>query len=270
TAMKLTADGRARVLNNGVPMPLLGLGVWQLRPGPATEQAVLWAFEAGYRHVDTAALYRNEESVGAAVRRSGLPREEVFVATKFHPRDPDPERSIQQSLRLLGMDYVDLYLWHWPSGNPTRHWAAFERIAGRGQARAVGVSNFGVDGLGALLRAAGMPPAVNQVEFSPFEYRRALLEACERAGVLLEAYSPLTRGRDLRHPTALAIARRHSRTPAQVLLRWAVQRGIPVIPKSGNRERIIENAQIFDFALTDEDMAALDALDRTRGTGSAH
>jgi 2,5-diketo-D-gluconate reductase A len=267
--LPLTADGRSRVLANGVEMPLLGLGVWQLRAGWPTEQAVRWALAAGYRHVDTATLYGNEESVGAALREAGLPREQVFVATKFHPRDPDPERSVEASLRLLGLDHVDLYLWHWPSGDPTRHWAAFERIAARGLARAVGVSNYGVGQLDALLAAAGLPPAVNQVEFSPFRYRRALLEACERAGVLLEAYSPLTRGQDLRHPTVRAVAERHGRTPAQVMLRWAVQRGIPVIPKSGDRGRIAENARLFDFALGEQDMAALDALDRTGGTGEA-
>lgn len=267
--MTLTADGRARVLDNGVEMPLLGLGVWQLRAGRPTEQAVLWAFEAGYRHVDTARLYRNEQSVGAAVRASGLPREELFLATKFHPRDPDPERAVEESLRLLDVDYVDLYLIHWPSGDPRRGWDAMERIAERKLARAVGVSNYGTDQLAALLASARVPPAVNQVEFSPFQYRRALLQACEQAGVVLEAYSPLTRGRDLRDPRVREVAHRVGRTPAQVLLRWAVQRGIPVIPKSGNRERIVENSKIFDFTLAQEDMAALDALDRTGGTGSA-
>ena len=268
--MRLTADGRSRLLSNGTEMPLLGLGVWQLRAGRPTERAVIWALEAGYRHVDTAKLYRNEESVGAAIRSSGLPREEVFVATKFHPRDPDPGRSVQESLRLLGLEYVDLYLVHWPVGDPRRHWGAFERLAGRGLARAVGVSNCGADQLAALLGSASVPPTVNQIEVNPFQYRRALIVACERAGVVPEAYSPLTRGADLRNRTVAAVAERHGRTPAQVLLRWAVQRGIPVIPKSGNRDRIAENARIFDFALADQDMAALDALDRTGGTGSAH
>jgi diketogulonate reductase-like aldo/keto reductase len=261
----LTDDGRARVLNNGVQMPLLGLGVWQIPNGPETEQAVRWALEAGYRHVDTAALYRNEESVGKAVRAAGLPREELFVATKFRPRDPDPERALEHSLRLLGLDHVDLYLWHWPSGSPTRHWPAFERIAGRGLARAVGVSNFSAGQVEALSEA-DVPPAVNQVEFSPFQFRRALWEACERLGVVLEAYSPLTRGHDLDDKAIAAVAERHGRTPAQVLLRWGVQRGIPVIPKSANRERIAENARIFDFTLSEEEMAQLDRLDRTGGT----
>jgi len=263
---RLSQDGRARLLANGVPMPLLGLGVWQLRAGRETEQAVRWALEAGYRHVDTATLYQNEQSVGAAVRASGVPREEVFVATKFHPREPDPQRALEGSLRLLGLDYVDLYLWHWPAGDATRHWPAFERIAGRGLARAVGVSNFSAGQLAAL-RGAGVPPAVDQVEFSPFQFRRALLSACDASGVVLEAYSPLTRGHDLRHPVVAAVAERHGRTPAQVLLRWAVQRGIPVIPKSGNRDRIAENARIFDFTMSAQAMAELDGLDRT-GAGS--
>jgi len=249
-------------------MPLLGLGVWRLRAGRPTEQAVRWALEAGYRHVDTARLYRNEESVGAAIAAAGVPREELFVATKFHPRDPDPERAAEQSLRLLGLDHVDLYLIHWPAGDPRRHWDAMERVAQRGLARAVGVSNYDAGELAALLGST-VPPTVNQVEFSPFQYRRALLRACEEAGVQLEAYSPLTRGRDLRSPRVTDVADRVGRTPAQVLLRWAVQRGVPVIPKSGNRDRIVENAAIFDFSLSDEDMAALDGLDRTGGTDSA-
>lgn len=263
--MTLTEDGRARVLNNGVPMPLLGFGVWQIANGRETEQAVRWALEAGYRHIDTATLYRNEESVGKAVAASGLAREELFVATKFHPRDPDPEQAIEQSLRLLGLDFVDLYLWHWPAGGATKHWPAFERIAGRGLARAVGVSNFSADQVGALA-GADVPPAVNQVEFSPFQFRRKLWEACEGYGVVLEAYSPLTRGYDLGDKVIAGVAERAGRTPAQVLLRWAVQRGIPVIPKSANQGRVTENAAIFDFTLTDDDLAALDRLDRTGGT----
>jgi diketogulonate reductase-like aldo/keto reductase len=261
----LTDDGRARVLNNGVQMPLLGFGVWQIANGRETEQAVRWALEAGYRHIDTATLYRNEESVGKAVAASGLAREELFVATKFHPRDPDPERAVEQSLRLLGLDFVDLYLWHWPSGGATKHWPAFERIAKRGLARAVGVSNFSADQVGALADA-DVPPAANQVEFSPFQFRRRLWEACEGYGVVLEAYSPLTRGHDLGDKVIAGVAERAGRTPAQVLLRWAVQRGIPVIPKSANQGRITENAAIFDFTLTDDDLAALDRLDRTGGT----
>jgi diketogulonate reductase-like aldo/keto reductase len=264
----LTEDGTGRVLSNGVTMPLLGLGVWQIPDGRQTEQAVRWALESGYRHIDTATLYRNERSVGRAVRDSGVPREELFVATKFHPRDPDPERAVEGSLRLLGLDYVDLYLWHWPSGSATRHWPAFERVARRGLARAVGVSNFSADQL-ARLDGADVPPTVDQVECSPFQFRAALLAACEASGVVLEAYSPLTRGHDLANPVIGRIAQRHGRTPAQVLLRWAVQRDVVVIPKSLREERIRANAQIFDFELSVMDMGALDALDETGGTGEA-
>ena len=267
--MPLTADGRARVLSNGVEMPLLGLGVWQIPDGRPTEQAVIAALDAGYRHIDTARLYRNERGVGAGLRGAAVPREEVFVATKFRPSDPDPERAAEESLRLLGVDYVDLYLVHWPTGDPRRHWDGIERIAARGLARAVGVSNYSADQLAVLLAATTVAPQVNQVEFSPFHYRRRLLEACEAVGVLLEAYSPLTRGHDLHNRTVREVADRHGRTPAQVLLRWAVQRGVPVIPKSRNPERIRENAAIFDFTLTDAEMAALDALDRTGGSASA-
>lgn len=267
--MPLTADGRARALSNGVEMPLLGLGVWQIRDGDATERAVAAALEAGHRHIDTARLYRNERSVGDGLKASGVDRSEVFVATKFRPRDDDPQVEVEESLRLLGLDHVDLYLVHWPTGDPRKFWDGFEKIAARGLARAVGVSNYSADQLTTLLGATATPPTVNQVEFSPFQYRRALLDACEAAGVLLEAYSPLTRGTDLRDPRIGAVADRVGRTPAQVLLRWAVQRGVPVIPKSQNPGRIAENAQVFDFTLADEDMAALDALDRTGGTASA-
>jgi diketogulonate reductase-like aldo/keto reductase len=255
-------------LANGVEMPLLGLGVWRIPPR-ATARAVRWAFEAGYRHVDTATMYRNEEGVGEAVRTSGLPREEVFLTTKFLPESSEPERELATSLHRLGVDYVDLYLIHWPSGAPTRYWAQFEALAERGLARAVGVSNYGASAVRELVEHAGIPPAVNQVEFNPFTYRRKLLDACRGAGVLVEAYSPLMRGRDLSHRTILAVAGKHGRTPAQVVLRWALQRGTAVIPKSGDRSRMRSNAQVFDFTLDEDDLAALDALDRTGGTDSA-
>jgi len=250
-------------------MPLLGLGVWQAAEGAQTTRAVGWALEAGYRHIDTAQVYGNERSVGEALRASGVPRQEVFLTTKFRPGRRDPERELQASLQRLGVDQVDLYLVHWPQGGPTRAWAGMERAARNGLAKAIGVSNFAADDLEAVLAGADIAPAVNQVQFSPFQFRRALLDACRRRGVVLEAYSPLTRGRNLAHPTVAGIASRLHRTPAQVLLRWAVQRGIPVIPKSVRRERIAENAQVFDFTLGDDDLAALDALDRTGGTDRA-
>jgi diketogulonate reductase-like aldo/keto reductase len=265
----LTADGRMRLLRDGNEIPLLGLGVWQTRPGGETEDAVRWALEVGYRHIDTAQAYGNEESVGKALRDSGVPREEVFVATKFYPGSKDPEAEAEQSVRRLGVDQVDLYLIHWPRGGPTWAWPGMERAHERGLARSIGVSNFDVAELDAVLAQARVPPVVNQVQFSPFKYRRALLEACAERDVVLEAYSPLTTGRNLGDKRLAQIAERVGRTPAQVLLRWAVQRGIPVIPKSKRRERIEENAQIFDFTLSEADLQALDTLDETGGTDRA-
>jgi 2,5-diketo-D-gluconate reductase A len=265
----VTADGRARVLADGNAIPLLGLGVWQVPNGPECEQAVRWALELGYRHVDTAQAYGNEESVGRALRDSGVPRDEVFITTKFYPARDDPEAEAQRSLERLGVDQVDLYIIHWPQGGATWAWPGMERAHERGYARSIGVSNFSVGELDELLSVAATPPVVNQVQFSPFRYRRKLLEACERHDVALEAYSPLGTGKHLSDERVHAVAERVGRTPAQVLLRWCVQRDLVVIPKSTHRERIEENAQIFDFTLSDEDMAALDALDETGGTDRA-
>jgi diketogulonate reductase-like aldo/keto reductase len=265
----LSADGRARLLVDGHELPLLGLGVWQVRRGREAENAVRWALELGYRHIDTAQAYGNEESVGKALRDSDVARDEVFVATKFYPGSKDPDLEAERSVARLGLDHVDLYLIHWPQGGPSWAWSGMERAQERGLARSIGVSNFDVGELDAVLATAGVRPVVNQVQFSPFKYRRALFEACAERDIVLEAYSPLTTGRNLGDERLAEIAERNGRTPAQVLLRWAVQRGIPVIPKSTKRERIEENAQIFDFALSDADMAALDALDDTGGTSRA-
>ena len=265
-----TTGGNERVdLAGGAQMPLLGLGVWLIPNGRETEQAVRWALEAGYRHVDTAQAYGNEEGVGAALKAAGVPREEVFVATKFMPGGKDPERDAERSLERLGLDYVDLYLVHWPQGGPTWAWPGMERTLERGLARSIGVSNFDVGELDALLGVASVPPAVNQIHVNPFHHPTALVEACRRHGIVVEAYSPLTHGRDLEHRTIVEIARRVGRTPAQVLLRWGLEHGYVVIPKSQNRGRIEENAAIFDFTLAPEDVAALDRLDRTRGTERA-
>jgi 2,5-diketo-D-gluconate reductase A len=269
TADAVTADGRARVLADGNEIPLLGLGVWQVPNGPECENAVRWALELGYRHIDTAQAYGNEESVGRALRDSGVPREEVFITTKFYPARADAEVEARGSLERLGVDQVDLYIIHWPQGGPTWAWPGMERAHERGYARSIGVSNFSVSELGEVLSVARIPPVVNQVQFSPFTFRRKLLEACEQRNVALEAYSPLGTGRHLADQRVRQIAERVGRTPAQVLLRWCVQRDLIVVTKSTHRERIAENAQIFDFTLSDEDMAALDALDETGGTERA-
>ena len=258
-----------RALADGNEIPLLGLGVWQVPNGPECVNAVRWALELGYRHIDTAQAYGNEESVGQALRESGVPRDEVFITTKFFPARDDPAAEIEGSLRRLGVDRVDLYIIHWPQGGPTWAWPGMERARELGHARSIGVSNFDVGELDEVIGAGSVSPVVNQVQFNPFAYRRALLEACERHNVVLEAYSPLGTGRLLSDQTVSGIAQRIGRTPAQVLLRWCLERRIPVIPKSTHRERIEENAQIFDFTLSDEDMAELDALDRTGGTDRA-
>ena len=265
----VTADGRYRVLADGNQIPLLGLGVWQVPDGRTCEDAVRWALEAGYRHIDTAQAYRNERSVGRALRDVGLPREEVFVTTKFYPGHRDPEAEVQRSLERLGVDTVDLYIVHWPQGGPTWAWDGMKRAQKQGYARSIGVSNFSVADLDAVLAEAEVPPVVNQVQFSPFEFRRGLLDGCDRRGVALEAYSPLGTGRHLRDRKVARVAERLARTPAQVLIRWALQRDVVVLPKSTHQERIEENAQVFDFQLSDEDMRTLDDLDRTGGTDRA-
>src|SRR5437899_9289645 len=265
----VTADGRVRVLADGNEMPMLGLGVWQVPDGPECVNAVRWALELGYRHIDTAQAYGNEETVGQALRESGVPREDVFGTTKFSPARKDPAAMAERSLKRLGIDYVDLYLIHWPRGGPTWAWPGMERARERGYARSIGVSNFSVAELKQLLASASTQPAVNQVNFNRFSYRKALLESCRDSGVVLEAYSPLGTGRHLGSEAVKLIAQRQVRSVAQVLLRWSIERGIPDIPKSTHRERIAENAKVFDFQLSDQDMAELDALDRTGGTDPA-
>ena len=265
----VTPQGRVRVLADGNEIPLLGLGVWRVPKGPETENSVRWALELGYRHIDTAQAYGNEESVGRALRDSGVPRDEVFITTKFYPARRDPAAEAERSLARLGVDHVDLYIIHWPQGGPTWAWPGMERARELGFTRSIGVSNFAVAELEQLIGVASVPPVVDQVQFSAFEYRRGLLEACERHDVALVGYSSLGTGRHLADPTVRTIADRLGRTPAQVLLRWCIQHAVPVIPKSTHRERIEENGQVFDFALSEEDMEALDGLDRTGGTSVA-
>ena len=269
TADAVTADGRARVLADGHQMPMLGLGVWQVPNGAETVNAVRWALDLGYRHIDTAQAYGNEESVGRSLRDSGVPRDQVFITTKFYPGRKDPVAEARQSLRRLGVDQVDLYLVHWPQGGPVWAWPGMERARELGFARSIGVSNFGARELDEVITAGTIPPAVDQVQFSSLNYRRGLLDACRRKNVALEAYSPLGTGRHLTNATVNRVAQRVGRTPAQVLLRWCLQHDVPVISKSTHRERIRENAQIFDFTLSDQDMAELDALDQTKGTDRA-
>ena len=265
-----TSAGEAtRTLADGARIPALAFGVWQVPDGPETENAVRWALEAGFRHIDTAQAYGNEASVGRALRDSGVPREQVFLTTKFYPGRKDPAAEAAKSLERLGVEQLDLYIIHWPQGGPTWAWPGMEQAREQGYARSIGISNFSLAEVDELLQVATTRPAVDQVQFSPFEDRRALLEGCEQRGIAIEAYSPLGTGRHLGDPRVAEIAGRVGRTPAQVLLRWCLQRGLIVISKSVHRERIEENARIFDFSLSDEDMRALDALDETGGTDRA-
>jgi diketogulonate reductase-like aldo/keto reductase len=257
-----SAQGRVRALADGHQIPVLGLGVWQVPNGAETVNAVRWALELGYRHIDTAQLYGNEESVGRGLSESGVPRSEVFITTKFHPSRKDPVGELEQSLKRLGLDHVDLYLVHWPQGNATRAWPGMERAHKLGYARSIGVSNFCVRELEAILAAGTIAPVVDQVRFSPFDYARKLLDTGTRRDVVVEAYSPLGTGRYVSNRIVRRVAAHVGRTPAQVLLRWGLQRNVVVLPKSTHRERIEENARIFDFTLGDQEMATLDALDR--------
>ncbi len=247
-----------------VSIPVLGLGVWQIPDGWETEKAVLWALEAGYRHIDTAAIYGNEASVGRAIRKSGLKREEVFVTTKVWNSDQGYSKTLaawEQSRDRLGVDYIDLYLIHWPVEHlRLETWRALETLYQDGKCRVIGVSNFTTRHLRELLDNSEIKPAINQVEFSPFLYQQELLDFCRQQDIKVEAYSPLTRGRKLHHPVVVEIAHHLQKSPAQIFIRWCLQHGLVVIPKSAQQHHIQENAQVFDFQLSNKDMARLDGL----------
>ncbi len=251
-------------LNNGISIPLLGLGVYLLRPGTESYQSVKAALDTGYRLVDTASFYGNEEDVGKAVRDSVVPREEVFVTTKLWNDDhgyDSVHRAFDASLKHLGLGYIDLYLIHFPvPGLREESWRALENILNSGRTRSIGVSNYTERHLKDLLHRSSVVPAVNQVEFSPFLYQRELLEFCRSQQIQIEAYAPLTASRRLNDPRITAIAKQHGRTNAQIMLRWTIQHEVVVIPKSRHADRIAENARVFEFELTSEDMSILDGL----------
>ena len=252
-------------LNNGRPIPMLGLGVYQTPAGPVAERAVGHALKIGYRHIDTASMYGNEESVGRAIAASGLAREEIFVTTKLWNADHGYDSAIEacrESLGRLGLEYIDLYLIHWPVEDlRADSWRALEHLQREGTCLSIGVSNYMTWHLEELLASCEIVPAVNQVEFSPFLYQKELLDFCNTAGVQLEAYSPLTKGKRLGDPRLKTVADEYGRTPAQILIRWALQHDLVVIPKSANPDRIGENAQVFDFSISGEHMQLLDSLD---------
>lgn len=261
------------ILNNGVEMPQLGFGVWQV-PDAEAEKAVATALEAGYRSIDTAAIYGNEEGTGKAIAASGIAREKLFVTTKLWNADQGYDatlRAYDASLDKLGLDYLDLYLIHWPLPSKDSYvdtYKALEKIYADGRAKAIGVSNFLPEHLERLLGETSIIPAVNQIELHPHLQQRAAREFHAEQGIATEAWSPLGQGKGLLEvPAIVAIAQKHGRTPAQVVLRWHVQLGNVVIPKSVTPSRIVENIDVFDFELDVEDIAAISALNEDRRLG---
>ncbi len=251
-------------MNDGRSIPVLGLGVYQSQPGKTTFDAVMKAIELGYRHVDTASMYGNEADVGRAIRESGVPRKELFVTTKLWNDDhgyDETLRAFDVSLEELDLDAIDLYLIHWPVPRlRLDSWRALKAIHESGRARSIGVSNYTIRHLDEIANRFGDVPAVNQVEFSPFLYQRKLLDYCTQHEIVVEAYSPLTRGKKLKDKRVAKIAEAHAKSPAQILLRWCLERGLVPLPKSTKRERIEENAAIFDFELSADDLMILDSL----------
>jgi diketogulonate reductase-like aldo/keto reductase len=250
-------------LNTGLNMPLFGLGTYQAH-GREVEKAVKAALDEGYRLIDTAAMYGNEEEVGKAIRESGIAREDIFVTTKLWNSDHGYENALnafEKSLNRLDIGYIDLFLIHWPvEGLRADTWRAFEELYESKQLRAIGVSNYLIHHLKDLLQIAQVPPAVDQVEFSPFLYQKELLEFCHKNDIRLEAYSPLTKGRKLDDPELRTIAEKYDKSVAQLLIRWSLQHDIITIPKSSRAERIQENARVFDFEISDEDMKKMDSM----------
>jgi 2,5-diketo-D-gluconate reductase A len=262
--MTTDRDQPTVALDRGEAMPLVGLGTWQMT-GARCQAAVRYALEVGYRHIDTATIYRNEREVGRAVRDSGVPRERLFVTTKLPPGNAGRERrTLAESLRALGMEYVDLWLVHWPPRGraliPT--WRELLAVRDQGLARAVGVSNYSTAQLDELIAATGQAPQVNQIPWAPARYDAALLDEHRRRGVVLEGYSPF-KNTDLRHPVLAEIAARHGVTPAHVVLRWHIAHEVVVIPKSATPERIAANFDVFGFSLTDEELGRIDGLSTT-------
>ncbi|WP_053353642.1 aldo/keto reductase [Leucobacter musarum] len=259
-------------LNSGIEMPQLGFGVFQV-PDDETTAAVTAALETGYRSIDTAAIYGNEVGVGRALAASGIARDELFVTSKVWIDDHGTDaalRAYDATLERLGLDALDLYLIHWPTparGTYADTWHALERLLAEGRVRAIGVSNFEPDHLDRIASAHGIVPSVNQVELHPALQNRAVVAANSARGIATEAWSPLAQGAVLRDPAILDIAARHGKTPAQVVLRWHLQQGRVVIPKSTTPARIAENFDVFGFALSGEDLAAIDGLERDGRTG---
>lgn len=261
------------VLGNGVRMPWLGLGVWKAAEGQEVEQAVRTAIDIGYRSIDTAAVYGNEEGVGRAIRDSGISRDQLFITTKVWNSDQGYDSTLaayEISLNKLGLDYVDLYLIHWPvKGKYKETWKALEHLYAEGRVRAIGVSNFHVHHLDDLLQDAVVKPMVNQVEYHPRLAQRELLAYCKANQIQMEAWSPLMQGKELiSHELLVGLGQKYGKSPAQIILRWDLQNGVVTIPKSVTPSRIRENADIFDFALSAQDMELIDGLNLDTRVGA--
>lgn len=258
-------------LNNGVKMPWLGLGVFRANDGNEVINAVKTALDNGYRSIDTAAVYQNERGVGTAINESPVNREEIFLTSKVWNSDQGYETTLKafdESLEKLKTDYLDLYLIHWPKGNRSvETWKAMEELYGKGKIKAIGISNFLVHHLEDFLPECNVTPAVNQVEFHPELIQPELLDYCRKKGIQLEAWSPIMKGKVGNIPLLQELAEKYGKSPVQVTLRWEIQKGVVTIPKSVTPERIIANADIFDFELDDEDMAKIDALDKNKRIG---
>lgn len=255
-------------LNNGIRMPQLGFGVWKV-PNEIAMTTVEGAFKAGYRSIDTAKIYGNESGVGEAIAKSGIPREELFITTKVWNTDHGYENTLKafdESLEKLGLDYIDLYLIHWPTpkhDNYVETYQALEKLYKDGRVKAIGVSNFDIDHLQRILDECEIVPAVNQVEYHPYLQQKELKQFCDKHSIKLEAYSPLMNGRDiLQDETIQEIASMRGKTPAQIILRWHLQTGVIVIPKSATPSRMKENLSLFDFELTSKEMEKISTLNR--------
>lgn len=259
-------------LHNGVKMPWMGLGVFKVTDGDEVVRSVAAAIRNGYRSIDTASFYQNEEGVGQAIKESGVPREDLFITTKLWNADQGYESTLtafETSLNKLGLDYLDLYLIHWPGKDKYNEtWKAFEKLYKEGRVRAIGVSNFQIHHLEDLMGEAEIKPMVNQVEYHPHLTQTELHAFCKKEGIQLEAWSPLKQGHLLSEPVLLEIAQKYNKSVAQVILRWDLQNGVVTIPKSIKEHRIIENSQVFDFELTIEDMERMNRLNQDSRAGS--
>ena len=252
-------------MNDGYKIPVVGLGTWKSEPGEATYKAVLDSINAGYRHIDTARAYDNEADVGRAVQDADINRKDLFITTKLWNRHQGYDEAIEaceKSLARLGCDYIDLYLIHWPlKDKRNESWRALIELQKKGLCRSIGVSNFTIDNLKELEDKFEVIPAANQVEFHPYHYQKDLLEYCNSKNIIIEAYSPLVHAKRMDEERLVAISEEIGKTPAQILIRWAMQRGMVVLPKSVNENRIIENFTVFDFEISDSLMKRLDDLD---------